>query len=236
MENQEIFERVERYINGQMVGEEKAQFEKELNTDKELAEAVREQREIQMAVELGALKENLEEIHREVAPSQKSSKTNWWAIAAGIAIILTAGVYLFQQDNSQDELFATYSTTDPGLPVPMSSVDHYIFYDAMVDYKAEKYQVAIKKWKGLVRAEPTNDTLNYYVASAYFNLENYNEAVSYFNKVNQNSDSPLQYKSQWYTVLAWIQLNQTDKILAVDVNPRSPYYEKIQEIQKALEK
>ena len=236
MENQELFERIERYLNGRMVGDEKAQFEKELNTDSALAKAVIEQREIQTAVELGALSESLDEIHNEVISSQKSSKNNWWAIAAGIAIIIAAGVYLFQQGSPQDQLFASYSTTDPGLPVPMSSVDHYVFYDAMVDYKAEKYEVAIKKWKGLVRAEPKNDTLNYYVGSAYFNLESYNEAVKFFDKIEPESESDLRYKSQWYKILSWIKLDERERILAQKPYSGSPYAEEIEEIQKALEK
>ena len=235
MENQENFERVERYINDEMSAEEKAQFENDLKSNAELSKAYEEQCEMQMAVELGALNDSLDEIHNEVVGEQKNSKNNWWAIAAGIAIIIAAGVYLFQQGSPQDQLFATYSTTDPGLPVPMSSVDHYIFYDAMVDYKAEKYDVAINKWKGLVRAEPTNDTLNYYVGSAHYNLENYGEAVGYFEKVNPDSDSPLRYKSQWYRVLAWIKLDQKDKILAEKALEGSPYAERINEVQKALE-
>jgi len=235
MENQENFERIERYVNDRMSADEKNQFEKELKSDDKLASEYEEQREIQMAVEIGALKENLEDIHEDLAYSQKPSKTNWWAIAAGIAIILTVGIYLFKQNSPEEQLFATYSTTDPGLPVPMSSVDHYIFYDAMVDYKAEKYDVAINKWKGLVRAEPTNDTLNYYVGSAHYNLENYGEAVGYFEKVNPDSDSPLRYKSQWYRVLAWIKLDQKDKILAEKALEGSPYAERINEVQKALE-
>jgi tetratricopeptide (TPR) repeat protein len=236
MENLELFERIERFINNEMSAEEKEQFENDLKSNPELSKAYEDQREIQMVVELGALSESLDEIHNEVVGSQKSSKNNWWAIAAGIAIIIAAGVYLFQQGSPQDQLFATYSTTDPGLPVPMSSVDHYVFYDAMVDYKAEKYEVAIKKWKGLVRAEPENDTLNYYVGSAYYNLESYSEAVKFFDKIDPESESELRYKSQWYRILSWIKLNEKEKILAQNPYAGSPYSEKIVEIQKALEK
>lgn len=236
MENQELFERIERYIKNEMSAEEKVRFENDLKSNPELYKAYEDQREIQMAVEIGALSESLDEIHNEVVGAQKSSKNNWWAIAAGIAIIIAAGIYLFQEGSQQDQLFATYSTTDPGLPVPMSSVDHYVFYDAMVDYKAEKYEVAIKKWKGLVRAEPKNDTLNYYVGSAYYNLESYNEAVKYFDKIDPESESDLRFKSQWYKILSWIKLDEKEKILAQKPYAGSPYSEKINEIQKALEK
>ena len=236
MGNQELFERIERYINNRMNAGEKAQFESELKSNSDLTKAYQEQKETQLAVELGALSESLEEIHEEVVSANRPSKTNWWAIAAGIIIILSLGIYFLRSESQKNELFATYSTTDPGLPVPMSSTDHYIFYDAMVDYKAEKYDVAIKKWKGLVRAEPKNDTLNYYVGAAYYNLNKYKEAVSYLEKVDTGSSSALRNKSQWYQILAWIQLEKKDEILAVKPHAESPYAERITEIQKALDK
>lgn len=236
MESQENFEMIERYLNNEMLGDEKKAFESNLESNSELKSELKIQKDLRLAVEMGALKHDLNDIHDKLFVGEKSSSNNWLAIAAGFAIILTLGVWIINQNGKPSDLFATYSTTDPGLPVPMSSTNHYLFYDAMVDYKAEKYEKAIEKWKGLLRAEPQNDTLNYYTGSSYFNLSDYEKATEYFEKVGREEGATLRDKAQWYSVLAWIELEDFKAIQQAKPYAGSPYEQRIEEIKSAVQK
>src|SRR5690606_34600771 len=117
---------------------------------------------------------------------------NWLAIAAGIAALIAVGIWALNFQSETDSLFAQYHTTDPGLPVPMSASEEYIFHDAMVDYKAEKYATAIEKWKALSAETPENTTISYYLGASFFNQEKYNEALPYFEMVMTDSSSKFQ--------------------------------------------
>src|SRR5690606_30857323 len=114
----EYFDRIENYLQGKMTDIEKKEFESELENNPEMKKEVAIQKELQLSIEACGLKESLNEIHNAVIGETKQSKTNWFAIAAGIAILIAASVWILNFQSNTDALFAEYSTVDPGLPVP----------------------------------------------------------------------------------------------------------------------
>ena len=116
----------------------------------------------------------------------------------------------------------------------MSASVDYTFHDAMVDYKAEKYDKAIEKWTALSAETPDNLTITYYIGASFFNQEKYAEAIPYFEKVMMDSDSKFQAKAQWYTVLSWLKTENTEAINQVVPVADSPFAGKITSIQQEL--
>src|SRR5690606_8455444 len=230
----EDFGRIENYLQGKMTALEKKEFETELESDQELKQEVAIQKELQLSIEDGGLKESLDDIHDAVMPELKSARNNWLAIAAGFAILIAAGVWALNLQSPTDSLFAEYNTVDPSLPVPMSASADYIFHDAMVDYKAGKYEKSIEKWTALSAQNPENFTITYYLGASFFNQEKYTEALPYFEKVMMDSNSKFQAKAQWYTVLSWLKTENTEAIKQVKPVSESPFAEKIASIQQEL--
>ncbi|NEN24458.1 hypothetical protein G3O08_13180 [Cryomorpha ignava] len=230
----EDFGRIENYLQGKMMVLEKQEFEAELKNNQELQEEVAIQKELQLSIEAGGLKESLNDIHNTVILETKSSKNNWFAIAAGIAALIAISVWALNFQSNNDALFAQYSTVDPGLPVPMSASADYSFHDAMVDYKAEKYDKSIEKWTVLSAENPKNLTITYYLGASFFNQEKYIEALPYFEKVMLENSSKFQAKAQWYAVLSWLKTENTEAIKKVSPVSESPFAEKINSIQQKL--
>lgn len=234
------FDRIEKYLLGKMEGEEKEAFELELKANIRLKTAADDYADVITAVEAGAFKENLEIIHRQTIGTggdkpKRNSMVGWLAIAAGIALLIGIGLWFFDTAPAADKLFAEYATKDPGLPVPMTgSTDDYHFHDAMVDYKAGKYALAIEKWTALLSDFEDQQLLKYYIASAHFNLEDYTEAVALFAEAETGNNDTYSYKSQWYTVLAQLKLHDTEAIMAVQPKPESPYAADIEKIKSQL--
>ena len=232
----EDFGKVELYVLGKMDRHEAQEFEAKLENDSALRNEVEIQRELQLSIEIGGLKASLDDIHEKVIKKEVPSNTNWFAIAAGVAAIVAVSFWALNFQSTQEELFADYATVDPGQPVPMSATDDYSFHDAMVDYKAEKYDKAIEKWTALSIENPDNTTIVYYLGAAYFNLEKYNEALSYFEQTLEDPSSRFQEKAQWYSILSWLKTENNDAILKTTPLPNSAYESKIKTIQQKLRK
>ncbi len=228
------FERISAFLTNKMQAEERAVFEDETRTDKALQEELGVQTELQLAIELGGIEDTLHQIHAKNFDSQSSKKSNWFSIAASIAAVIAFGIWFANQSGPRETLFAEYATYEPGLPVPMSSTSQYRFYDAMVDYKSEKYSLAMEKWKGILIEKPQNDTLNYFIGSALFNLEKYEESLPYFATTEQDLKSGFKNKAQWYSVLIHLQLANDAAIKNLTPYTDSEFATKIIAIQKNL--
>lgn len=233
--DQILFERIESYLMGNLSVEELRVFEIELEASEALRAEVRIQKDLQISIELGGLASTLEDIHhKNHSTSRLSGSKRWLGLAAGLAALIALTFWFTTSQTQTEKLFAEYATTDPGMPVPMSATNQYDFYDAMVDYKTEKYDLAIQKWSTLLVEKPNNDTLLYFTASAHFNLAQYQTALKLFAQMGIDSSAPYNDKAQWYTVLCDLKLDNKASVLDVIPNVNSPYEERILSIQEAL--
>ena len=224
--NQELFERIEAYLMGRMSDAEQKSFESELMRDPSLAEEVKLQRQNMLAVELGAMTESLKDIsgrYEKEHPSIKKSKgskfnSGYWGLglAAGMALLLGLFFLLREPANPHHDMVMALNKPDVGLPVPMSSSVDYVFYDAMVDYKAGKFQKALEKWKVLSNEAPQNDTLNFYIACAYQGIEKFQESQSYLEKVMSLPQSKFKEKALWRSCLAAFALKEKVAFMSLE--------------------
>ena len=231
--SQKEFERIESFILNKLPEERREAFAKELETNADLRKEVDIQRQTMLAVEASGMKNRLDIIHQKLI--SKGNLNIWVAAAAGVAILITVGFWLINMPGKTDKLFAENVTIDPGLPVPMSATDNYTFYDAMVDYKSGKYDLAIGKWTTLLQLNPENDTLNYYMGAALFNAEKYEQAIPYFEKVSKLNQSTFYGKSEWYMALSFLKLKQFNRLEMLAKESQSNYSDQIKQLNQKLE-
>ncbi|MFZ6050485.1 hypothetical protein [Halocola ammonii] len=235
--SQEQFEKIERYLSAELSEVERLAFESALKADPDLKSELDRQRELREVVEIGGMKSKLDEFHQKVASehSKKSSGIRWWAIAAAFIGLIVASYFIFFNQTKSEKLFADYHTIDPGLPTPMSATDNYDFYDAMVDYKNEKYELSIEKWKPLLKENPDNDTLNFYIGSAHFANEKYQKALPYFSTVRELDQSAFSDKAEWYVALSFLHLEELEKLDSLSTAATGKFADKIREINSQLQ-
>jgi tetratricopeptide (TPR) repeat protein len=87
----------------------------------------------------------------------------------------------------------------------MGENDNYDFYEAMVDYKTGNYKMAINKWEKQLLAKPENDTLNYFLGSAYLAINKQEKAIDFFETISSDSNSIFKDDSYYYMALAQIR-------------------------------
>lgn len=234
--SQHDFERIERYLLNQLSEQDRNLFEGELNHNPVLNFEVERQRQLMQAVEVGALREELKSISSKYKGNRVVSIRTWLSAAAAVLIAIGAFWWLMGKVGSSDDLYAQWAKPDPGLAVPMSSSTEYSFYDAMVDYKNEQYELAIQKWQPQLLTDADNDTLMYFIGAAYFNQQKFTEAGDYYRLVRKNTASSFYHKAGFYlSLMAYHQHQQTElSDLAKDTT--SPYYDKILRLQESITK
>ena len=211
--SQELLEAIERYINGTMDLKECKDFDDYLKIDSNFRAQVEDVKIILNGIETQALKEELDILHQDIE-IEKSKKDNYKKIefvklskiAASIAIILAIGSIWFFSSSPNQKIYNQYFIPDPGLPSLKSRTDMLNFYNTMENYKRGHYQKAINEWQILNKAQPENDTINYFLGLAHMANETVADAIPHLERVVQSKKPfPLINKAHLYLGLAYLK-------------------------------
>lgn len=217
--SQEEFERIERFLAGEMPEDERLSFEKEISANETLRQYVAEIRIILQEVATDNLREAMNDFHEELIDSKtplplplSTNRTVWWpwAVAASIALALCLWVLVGNQ-NKNEKLFTAYFEPDPGLVTAMGVSEQYEFDRGMVDYKMGQYQSAIDRWEKLLQQKPENDTLNYFLGSSYLAAQESDKAIVYFQTALNTENSLFAEDAWWYLGLTWLRKGNLEK-------------------------
>lgn len=212
-------EAFEQYIQGLIPEDEKDAFANRLTTDPEFLKKFETFRLILVGIQETELKNKIEVFHQNLISSTKNTtpasvklnSVKKWLVAASIVVIAGIGSLLFlNQDTKEEKIFASFYKPDPGLISAMSTSENYLFDRAMIDYKIGKYDAALKTWESMLVLNPENDTLNYFIGSAYLAEKKNELAINHFQKVIANPNSYFLNDALWYSGLI---LLKEDKIL-----------------------
>ncbi|MEX1132072.1 MAG: hypothetical protein WEC15_02505 [Flavobacteriales bacterium] len=216
---------------------ERDAFEQVLATDAGLRAEVDLQRENTLAVELGGVERMLKTLGAEHADDGTKRSTPWGQYlkyAAMVAIVVSGAFWMLTRPTTNERLFAEHFTADPGLPVPMSSTNDQPFQDAMVAFKLGDLEEARDKWSSLLQAEPTNDTLRYYIASAALAMEDAAAAIPLYESISADRTSAFHQKARWYLFLAYVRSGDSAKAKAVPIDEDPTYGERARAIKAQL--
>ncbi|RYY57560.1 MAG: hypothetical protein EOO09_02180 [Chitinophagaceae bacterium] len=235
----EVLERIERYLTLRMEPGETAAFESELDTDPVLRAQTAEIRLLITGIREVSVAEQMKGFHaglqagkqEEQAPPRIGGLKRWLVAASVIAVVGIGTWFALGRGPQQNGIYASYYEKDPGLLSAMGSTsDNYDFDRAMIDYKKGDHAAAIKTWELLVKSSPANDTLNYFLGSAWLAQGDAPKALSYFNKVISTGKSVFLDDTYWYAGLALIREDR--KAEAVPLIEKSKREEKGELLQK----
>ena len=233
------FEAIEAYVLDRMDTDERTVFEQRMAMEPALREEVDLERENIRAVELGGVTRMLNEIAQEEGTKSAGLSGSGWGTylkyAAVIAVIATGAIWWFTRVPLNERLFAEHYAADPGLPVEMGVADDPLFADAMVAFKLGDNSEARSKWSPLLKAEPNNDTLRYYIACSSLGMNVALSAIPLFEGVANDPASAFRDKSKWYLFLAYIKQGELEKAKALSLEDDPAYGERVRAIKAELE-
>ncbi|MFB9056764.1 tol-pal system YbgF family protein [Mariniflexile ostreae] len=210
---QELFEAIERYLNGTMDAPELKDFNDYLKIDPEFATQVKDIKTILLGIEVQAFKEQLEVFHDTIPKPQKEGlikirRISYSKLAAAVAVIIAISSIWFFSSSPNKRLYTTYFKPDPGLPTTSkSSMNNFDFYDAMIYYKHGDYKTAIKKWSILSDNKPNNDSINYFLGVAHLAYKKESEAIPYLERAVADSTFSLLKDAHYYLGLAYLSVD-----------------------------
>lgn len=236
--NQELFERIDRYLSGNMDADTHQAFEAELSVDPELQHEVNLQRQLIAAVELGSLGEETKTSSAGKSKILPVNRFKTWLYAAA-AIVVIAFSYMgwrfFKlRDAEKADLYATYFYPDPGLPVVMGiDTATYLFNEGMISYKEENYQRAITTWNALPPAAVGSDTLRYFIAMAQLNDGDLTQAAKALNTIIASDNTVYRERAVWY--LALIRVKEKDYQAAISLLEQLNDFEAARQLLHAVQ-
>ena len=216
-QEQDLFE---KYLLDQMDALERSDFESVLQSDSDLNRQFLEFKRLFRAIEEDGLRSKLNNFHEKqegdvkIKPLHTTLYRSLMRVAAVVILLIgLGGIWYFYPPNSNERLFNAYFTPDPGLPTVMGNSSNYDFYEAMVDYKQGNYNTALRKWKKLLPQNMNNDTINYFLGSAYLANGEPSEAILCFDRVLDKSQPSFQSEAALYKGLAHLKKNEVNEAL-----------------------
>jgi len=211
------FERIERYLLGDLNSTEIAEFETRISSEPQLSSDVEEVREIIGAAKKAEIQNRVAKarqrdlLQRREAKVTKLSSRRVMSIAAGFLLIAAIGIGVTQQWRAQqpDQIASVFFEPAVGLPTTLGVTDNSSFLEGMIDYKLGDYSSAIVRWEKLMEESASSDTLSFYLGVAKLALDQPEEALEDFERLQPSS--PMWSSGQWYTALAHIQRSEVNK-------------------------
>ncbi len=230
------FEAIEAYVLERMPVAERADFEQRMTTDAALREEVELERENIQAVELGGLSRMLKDI-AQAEQGEERGVGRWNRLlkyAAMIAAIMSGAIWWMTRTPLNERIYAAHFTPDPGLPVAMGATTDPAFADAMVAFKLGDYAEARMKWSPLLAEEPANDTLRYYIASAWLAANDTERAIPMLEALEKEPASAFNGRARWYLFLAYVRNGEFLKARSLGLEGDPTYGERAKAIQAEL--
>ena len=131
----------------------------------------------------------------------KIHRLRWMKYAAVFAVILGIGSYLIISKSTKN-YYKTYTDTDHGLPVFMS-IEKNVLDNWMLEYKDKKYVNALKTGIQLLKENPGNDTICYYLGVIQLELNHPTQAQHFFSTID-TTQSSFSEQTTWLTAICWM--------------------------------
>lgn len=201
------------YLNGDLTGKEREEFEHELNTNPELNRMYRLHCKVDKALmqdDVNRLRDMLEEIHHEVV--NKKHSVGWLKYAAAALILIsvaTAAMWIIMPGRHQDsdKLFARYYHVyeTPGDVRSGINQTNTIFSTGLQLYDVQDYQGAYSNFIRVMQTDSSDMATPFYTAISLMELERYNEAIPYLQTVIDHQDILFSDQARWYLALTYLK-------------------------------
>lgn len=215
MNNEERTILIEKYLNGELKGNELKSFELKLKTDGVFAQDCSIQKNIRETLkrkEVFELREKLNNIRKDLEKqsTKKRIPVLFYAICAIITIAVIITICFFNKSYTNDELYSSYyEQYDAGTitrGVEKTTTD--IFIQALRNYDHKQF------FKALALFHQISDTSNFFVQKEYFTglsymeLHEFDEAVKHLDNVISNKNNAYYENAIWYSGLCYLKKNK----------------------------
>ncbi len=208
---------IEKYLDGELQGNDLKNFESQLQSDKELAQDYYVQKEIRNALsdwEIIDLREKLDKIQKDFKKQQRTiikKPVFLYTACAFVAILIISSILIFDKTYTNDELYEKYYIHyDAGIQtrgIEKTTTDAYT--KALKAYDNKQYIEAIDLLNRIPDTSQTHTIAKeYFTGLSYMELKKYDEAIKHFNTILNDYQNALHENVTWYLGLCYVKTNQ----------------------------
>ncbi len=220
---EELFDRIERYLNNTLSEEERNMLELQMQTDEALAIEVAKHRELHEILgdkQTLDFRNKINKIHQEVVTTRKrttkttgkpaTSKTRFPYKKLAIAAILVVGLGVLFWDHSKNtntlDLYTTYYKPYPVDDTKRGEIEEELA-NIYTSYEQGAYVIVISALeKQLEQVEKPK--LRLYLGNSYLRTDQEQKAATQFRKIDRKS--VFYEDAQWYLALTYLKLQVQD--------------------------
>ena len=216
-------EYIDQYLKGELPQEASRLFEREMENNPELQQAVAAQRQLIRGVELGFNRNLKSLLRKEESRLQQSEEKPWrrsnnrlWtvAIAACIALVVVAIFAIKVQKATPQALFAQYYQPYPNIKMPISRSASTVEQAPYESYESGKYDKALPAFKALIVKNPADTAAIFYAGIASLELGETHQALQYFDQLDSLGKSRYSRPGVWYEAMAFLKAGEKGKAKA----------------------
>lgn len=208
MEN--LSDRIQDYIEGNLKGEELTYFEEKMMQDKELFNLVSLQREVHEILNIRIndpgeknLRTTLQEVNRiyKSNGSSNNSLKRWMPIVAAASILIFGALFFMSRSSNIYDLPLMQSEIVRGMEENAS------YEDAVKAFNKKMYSDARNILISLTKAEPDHIQYQYYLALTYVGEKQWQESIIALSPI-ANGESIFANEAKYYLALAFFETNE----------------------------
>lgn len=231
--------RIEAYLNNAMDVAERKQFEQDVLNDQELEQLLDEHRLVLDVIdqqEENNLRAKFTDWNKEKNQNKTRRIAVFMALVASITLLL--GIYFFNYKLKSESYYQLASDFYrlPDTPAHSMGAGQMHWEKGLISFSEESYHKAINEWN---KIENPNAEINYYLAHAYFNVNDFGRAVTIFKDLSEGT-SVYGYPAVWYLLLTLLASEDTirfnNQIELILANKDHPYYMDAVELKNNFEK
>jgi len=259
MNNNNNFDKIEDWLNGNLSQEEAAKFEKEADANPELSAQIDQHLTAQDAIEV-MIEDNLrdqmknwskednsseEETTKVVSINKKKKGSTFRRLrpllaAASVALLIGfVGMQWAGNYSNNSLLESSYSAYN--MPGVRSGVDTSPVTEGIMAYGEKDYQKAIQSFQNTADANADYRVESlFYKGQSEYQIKNYEEAITSFNLVIASNSKRFKANAEWYKVLTYLAANQTDQDFSAALknitnNSNHEFYNQAKELEGKMD-
>jgi len=211
------YERIEKYWEGLLRGEELAEFEQKMLEDASFAEEVSLYNEIEKSIaqrisskdEVKKLRKTLSKIANETTTAEQPTKVikmrsyTKWLVAASVALLV--GLFMFQNDKPTYDDYVKHRTMD----VTVRGNSNETLETIQKLFNDKNYELANTQLSRLADYYKDNAEIQLYYGITFLETDQYPMAKTTLEKI-ANGTSLYKYEANWYLALLALKQNDLD--------------------------
>lgn len=230
--NEEYTDTIHRYLSDKMPSGERETFEKQLQTDPELREALELERILLAGIDRAgenSRRQTIDSVHQslkkehffDTSTHKPFAMKRILAVAASL-VVLAGAVWFFTLRETPgadtqalfEQNYKPQNDRQRALKI-IESLESYGFAGAQTEsdtlkialelYEAGQYAEALAAFKSFAETHPENDTALYYIGVIHMNQERYAKAIEVLLPLARSENSALKNDALWNLALCYLK-------------------------------